>query len=43
MGNNTRVLVGPEHKQAQARALASRLQNELHIQGMVVSYKPLTL
>lgn len=42
-GNNTRVFVGPEHKRILAHALANRLQSEMHIQGIVISYKPLTL
>jgi len=43
LGDNTRVFVGPEHKRTSARALADRLQSEMHIQGIVISYKPLTL
>jgi DedD protein len=42
-GNTTRVFVGPESKQNAARALASRLENQLHIKGVVLNYKPLTL
>lgn len=42
-GENTRVFVGPESKQALAQALASQLENEMHIRGIVISYKPLTL
>ena len=41
--NNTRVFVGPEIKQGSARALASRLESELQIRGIVLSYKPLAL
>jgi cell division septation protein DedD len=41
--DTTRVYVGPEHKQASARELATRLQTDMHLKGMVVSYKPLTL
>lgn len=40
---NTRVFVGPENKQTSARALASQLETNLHIRGIVISYKPLTL
>jgi cell division septation protein DedD len=43
VSGGTRVFVGPEHKKTLAHALASRLQNEMHIKGVVVSYKPLTL
>lgn len=43
LGDNTRVFVGPEHKRTSARALADRLQSEMHIEGIVISYKPLTL
>lgn len=40
---NTRVYVGPESKQASARKLADHLKNELQLNGVVISYKPLTL
>lgn len=43
LGDNTRVFVGPEHKRTTARELADRLQSEMHIDGIVISYKPLTL
>lgn len=43
LGDNTRVFVGPEHKRSTARALADRLHSEMHIQAIVISYKPLTL
>ncbi|VVC75860.1 Cell division protein DedD [Aquicella siphonis] len=43
MGESTRVFVGPENKRTTARDLADRLQSEMHIQGIVISYKPLTL
>lgn len=42
-GQNIRVLIGPESKRDAAYALASRLKSDLHIHGIVVSYKPLTL
>lgn len=42
-GTSTRVFVGPEYQQTTARELAQRLEKELHIRGMVISYKPLTL
>lgn len=43
LNDTTRVFVGPEHKQATAHALADRLQSEMHLKGIVISYKPLTL
>lgn len=43
MASNTSVFVGPELKQNSARELASQLQDEMHIQGFVISYRPLTL
>lgn len=42
-GDNTRVFVGPEHKQTAARQLASDLEKELKLHGIVISYKPFTL
>lgn len=42
-GENTRVFVGPEYKRHSARALASRLESDMHIRGIVISYKPLAL
>jgi cell division septation protein DedD len=39
LGESTRVFVGPEYKQATAHRLASQLENNLHIHGLVVSYK----
>ena len=42
-GESTTVFVGPEYKQAYARSLASRLESDMHIRGIVISYKPLTL
>jgi len=41
--SRTRVFVGPERKQEKAHALADKLQNEIHLKGMVVRYKPLTI
>lgn len=43
LGESTRVFVGPENKQANARALASRLETDMHLRGIVISYKPLVL
>jgi cell division septation protein DedD len=42
-GENTRVFVGPEHQQASARLVASDLEKELKLHGIVISYKPFTL
>ena len=39
----TRVFVGPEVKQNAARELASQLETDMHLHGIVISYKPLTL
>jgi DedD protein len=39
----TKVLVGPEIKKDGAHTLASKLENEVHIRGMVINYKPLAL
>lgn len=43
IGDNTRVFIGPETKQASARALATQLESDMHLHGIVISYKPLTL
>lgn len=43
LGANTRVFVGPIVKQTSARALALQLETDMHIRGMVISYKPLML
>lgn len=42
-GGNTRVFVGPEHQQASARLVASQLNKEMQLHGIVISYKPFTL
>lgn len=42
-GNTIEVYVGPEKKHAAARALASDIENDMNIHGMVISYKPLAL
>jgi DedD protein len=42
-GDGTRVFVGPEGHEPAARALASRLENDIRIRGVVISYKPLAL
>lgn len=38
-----RVYVGPEFKQASAASLANKLQQELNMHGIIVSYNPLEL
>jgi len=43
LGEHTRVFIGPENKRTAALALAGRLHSEMHLQGIVISYKPLTL
>lgn len=43
VASRTRVFVGPESKQQIAMMMASQLEEEMHITGIVVSYKPLTL
>jgi len=42
-GEHTRVFVGPEPKQKNARLVASEIQKEMKMQGIVISYKPFTL
>ncbi|HTM63693.1 MAG TPA: SPOR domain-containing protein [Gammaproteobacteria bacterium] len=42
-GENTRVFVGPEHKQTSARIVAAELKKEMKLQGIVISYQPFTL
>lgn len=39
----TRVYVGPEFKQANAYKISAKIQQEMNLQGIVISYKPLTL
>ncbi len=41
--NITRVLVGPEAKKAEAKKLADQVNTATHLQGMIITYKPLTL
>ena len=41
--SHTQVFVGPENKQNSARSLKSKIEAELHISGIVVSYKPLKI
>lgn len=43
MGETTRVFVGPEIKQKTARALASRIETDMKLHGIVLSYKPFSL
>jgi DedD protein len=40
---NTRVFVGPESKHKSAHALAQKLEAELHLKAIVISYQPLSL
>jgi DedD protein len=40
---STRVFVGPENRQASARELAQKLETDMHVRGIVISYKPLAL
>lgn len=42
-GQSTRVFVGPEHQQASARIVASELEKNLKLHGIVISYKPFSL
>lgn len=42
-GESTQVYVGPTAKRSAAHELADRLEAEMHIHGIVISYKPLTL
>lgn len=42
-GESTRVFVGPEQHQASAQVVASELQNNLKLRGIIISYKPFTL
>jgi len=43
LGSSTRVFVGPETNQSNARALANQLESEMRLRGIVLSYKPLAL
>lgn len=42
-GQNTRVFVGPEHQQTSARLVATELEDNLKLHGIVISYKPFSL
>lgn len=42
-GENTRVFVGPEHHQSSARLVASELEKEMKLHGIVISYQPFSL
>ncbi|HEU5280828.1 MAG TPA: SPOR domain-containing protein [Gammaproteobacteria bacterium] len=42
-GNNTQVFVGPENRQHLARALATQLQDDMKVKGIVISYQPFNL
>lgn len=41
--STTRVYVGPETKQKNARTLARQLESDMNIRGIVITYKPLAL
>ncbi len=43
VGENTRVFVGPEKQQASARLVATELEKEMQLHGIVISYKPFSL
>lgn len=43
LGDNTRVFVGPEMKHDSARQVANSIESDMHLHGIVISYKPLTL
>lgn len=43
LGSSTRVFVGPESQRNSAHALATQLEDDMHLHGIVISYKPLTL
>lgn len=43
VADNTRVFVGPERKQNSAKLLANQIENNLHMRGIIISYKPLKL
>jgi len=43
LGSDTRVFVGPENKQSAARELAQKIENDMHLHGIVISYQPLAL
>jgi DedD protein len=42
-GNSMRVYVGPEFQQASANSLATKIQQRINLQGIIVSYKPLEI
>lgn len=42
-GESTRVFVGPEQHQASAQIVATELQNNMKLHGIIISYKPFTL
>ena len=42
-GENTRVFVGPEHQQASARLVATSLEKDMRLHGIVISYQPFSL
>jgi DedD protein len=42
-GSSTQVFVGPENRQHLARALATQLQDDMKVKGIVISYQPFSL
>jgi cell division septation protein DedD len=43
LGNEVRVYVGPEFKRASALTLAKQIENQAHVRGRVVNFKPFIL
>lgn len=43
VGENTRVFVGPSNRRNAAVAMADKLENHMHLKGIIISYQPLTL
>lgn len=43
IASSTRVFVGPSAKQTSARTLASKIKSETQMDGIVISYKPLSI
>lgn len=42
-GENTRVYIGPEFKQASAKMIANQIEQDMHLHGIVLNFKPLTM
>jgi len=43
LGSEIRVYVGPELKHASAVTLAKQIENQIHVHGIVVNFKPFVL